>query len=287
VPKDKMHYASASGEVDKFVSHGPETGRLGGIVFSAGMASMSGTLIVTGGSRGIGAATCLRAARDGWSVVVNYNGSAEAAERVVQAILKDGGKAVALQADVTKEDEVVALFDAAQVAFGPVTGLVNNAGIIDLKTQFADTSLARFERLMATNVTGAFLSAREAVRRMAKSRGGQGGVIVNLSSKAAVLGAPGEFVDYAMTKGAIDALTLGLGKEVAGDGIRVNGIRPGVIDTDMQAASGDPERARRIGKTVPMGREGQPEDIAEAVVWLLSAGSGYVTGVTIDVSGGR
>jgi NAD(P)-dependent dehydrogenase (short-subunit alcohol dehydrogenase family) len=248
---------------------------------------MSGTLLVTGGSRGIGAACCVRAARDGWAVAVNYNGSAEAAERVVAAIREAGGQAAAFKANVSDEAQVAALFDEAAAAFGPVAGLVNNAGIIDLKTAFADISAERFSRLMATNVTGAFLCAREAVRRMARSRGGNGGAIVNISSKAAVLGAPGDFVDYAMTKGAIDALTLGLGKEVAADGIRVNGIRPGLIETDMQAASGDPERARRLGRTVPMGREGQPEEIAEAVAWLLSPAAGYVTGVTFDVSGGR
>ncbi len=248
---------------------------------------MSGTLVVTGGSRGIGAACCLRAARDGWAVAVNYNGSAEAAERVAETICEAGGRAMALKADVSDEAQVSGLFDAAAAALGPVTGLVNNAGILDLKTAFADISVERFSRLMATNVTGAFLCAREAVRRMARSRGGSGGVVVNISSKAAVLGAPGDFVDYAMTKGAIDALTLGLGKEVAADGIRVNGVRPGLIETDMHAAAGDPERARRLGNTVPMGREGQPEEVAEAVAWLLSPAAGYVAGVTFDVSGGR
>jgi len=247
---------------------------------------MSDILIVTGGSRGIGAATCLRAARDGWSVVVNYQSNAAAAEAVVAEILASGGMAVAFQADVSVEAEVDGLFEFAS-QLGSLRGLVNNAGILKPATSFADISLARWQQIMAINLTGSFLCAREAVRRMALSRGGEGGAIVNLSSMAAVLGAAHEFVDYAASKGGVDSMTVGLAKEFAADGIRVNGVRPGLIDTEMQKSSGDDGRAQRLAGTVPMARVGRSAEVAEAVVWLLSNAASYMTGVTLNVSGGR
>lgn len=246
-----------------------------------------GTLIVTGGGRGIGAATAVLAAEAGWSVAVNFRDNAAAADQVVDAIAAAGGRAVALRADIAVEAEVEALFAAAQDRLGPIKGLVNNAGILQRAMPLAEMDLARWQRTLATNLTGAFLCARAAVRRMGFSRGGGGGAIVNLSSMAAILGGAGEFVDYAMSKGGIDALTLGLGREVAADGIRVNGVRPGLIDTDMQAASGDPDRAHRLAATVPMRRVGTAREVAEAIVWLLSPEAGYITATTITVSGGR
>ena len=244
-------------------------------------------LIVTGGARGIGAACARLAAASGWAVCVNYRSSAAAAEALVREIVGEGGRAIAHPGDIAVEADVAALFDAAQDAFGPVTGLVNNAGVLAQAMPLADMTLDRWNATLATNLTGAFLCAREAVRRMARSRGGQGGAIVNVSSMGAVLGSPGEFVDYAASKGGLDTLTVGLAKEVAADGIRVNGVRPGLIDTEIHAASGDPARAERLASSVPMQRVGTADEVARAVVWLLSEGASYSTGVTINVSGGR
>jgi NAD(P)-dependent dehydrogenase (short-subunit alcohol dehydrogenase family) len=204
-----------------------------------------------------------------------------------QGIEQAGGQAVAVACDVRREPDVIGLFDHAQAAFGPVSGLINNAGVLAPAARLAAMDLDRWNDTIATNLTGAFLCAREAVRRMATSTGGIGGAIVNLSSMAAVLGAPNEFIDYAASKGAIDTLTIGLAKEVAAEGIRVNGVRPGLIDTAIHAASGDPDRAARLVPGVPMQRTGTPEEVAHAVVWLLSDEASYCTGVTIDVSGGR
>lgn len=246
---------------------------------------MTGNLIVTGGARGIGAACARLAAQRGWSVVVNYNASSEAAEAVVAGIAAAGGTAVAIKGDVAKEADVVALFDAAEAAFGPVRGLINNAGILDRAATLAEIGLARWERTLSVNATGSFLAAREAVRRML--RHALGGAIVNMSSMAAPLGAANEFVDYAASKGAVESMTIGLSKEVAAFGIRVNAIRPGLIDTDMQRASGEADRLIRLMATVPMGRAGRADEVAEAAIWLLSDAASYVTGAILPVSGGR
>ncbi|MBC7477206.1 MAG: SDR family oxidoreductase [Pseudorhodobacter sp.] len=238
---------------------------------------MDRVLVITGGSRGIGAACARRAVRDGWQVVVNYNRDAAAAETVVAGIRALGGVAVAVRADVAVEADIVALFDAAE-GLGPVCGLINNAGIIQLAGPLADMTLDRWQQTLLVNATGSFLAAREAVRRM-----GRGGAIVNMSSMAAPLGAAHEFVDYAASKGAVESMTIGLAREVAGLGIRVNAVRPGLIDTEMQQGN----RLERLVGTVPMGRVGRAEEVAEAVVWLLSDGASYITGAILPVSGGR
>lgn len=246
---------------------------------------MQPVLLVTGASRGIGAACAVLAARSGWQVAVNYNSSATAAQTVVASIRAAGGVAQAFPGNVAVEAEVLALFDAVEAALGPVTGLINNAGILSPASPFAEIDLPRWERIFATNATGSFLVAREAVRRMLATL--QGGSIVNMSSMAAPLGAPGEFVDYAATKGAVESMTIGLAREVAARGIRVNAVRPGLIDTDMQQATGVPDRAGRLMSTVPMGRVGRAEEVAEAAVFLLSDAASYITGAILPVSGGR
>jgi NAD(P)-dependent dehydrogenase (short-subunit alcohol dehydrogenase family) len=244
-------------------------------------------VIVTGGSRGIGAAVAKLAARDGWAVAVNYLRDRVSADEVVAEIVRWGGRAVACPANVAVEAEVQRLFADVGARLGPVRGLVNNAGILRPRTFATDISLTRWTEIFATNVLGTFLCAREAARIMSTRLGGSGGAIVNLSSMAAVHGAPADAVDYAASKGAIDTLTIGLGRELASEGIRVNAIRPGLIDTEMQIDSGDPERARRLAPTVPMRRVGTVEEIAEAVVWLLSDKASYCTGAILTVSGGR
>jgi NAD(P)-dependent dehydrogenase (short-subunit alcohol dehydrogenase family) len=248
---------------------------------------MTPTVIVTGGSRGIGAATSKLAAQRGYAVCVNFAHDRAAADAVVAAIAAGGGKAVAIQADVTVEADVKRLFDECTGVLGTVTALVNNAGILETQMRLEDMDAARFERVFAANITGVFLCSREAVRRMAKKNGGAGGAIVNVSSRASKLGSPGEYVDYAASKGAIDSLTIGLAREVAGDGIRVNAVRPGVIYTGIHASGGEPGRVDRVKAAVPMKRGGEPEEVARAILWLLSDEASYSTGAFIDVSGGR
>ena len=250
------------------------------------MAGSRGAIVVTGGGRGIGAATARLAAAHGYSVCVNYLRDAAAAAKVVAGIEAAGGRAVAVQGDVAVETDVVRLFDRA-AGLGPVTALVNNAGILERQTRLDDMDAGRFTRVFATNITGSFLCAREAVRRMSTRHGGSGGGIVNVSSMAAKLGAPGEYVDYAASKGAIDTLTVGLAREVAEEGIRVNAVRPGVIATEIHASGGEPGRVERVKLAVPMKRGGEPEEVARAILWLLSDESSYSTGAFIDVSGGR
>jgi len=244
-------------------------------------------VIVTGGSRGIGAATAALAGSLGYAVGVNYRSNRRAADDVVAAVERAGGRAVAVAADVASESEVVRLFEQVEAALGRPTALVNNAGILERQSRVVDLDAARLGRVFAVNVTGAFLCAREAVRRMSTAHGGRGGAIVNVSSRAAVLGSPGEYVDYAASKAALDALTIGLAKEVAAEGIRVNGVRPGVVHTEIHAAGGEPGRVERLAPTIPMGRGGQPAEIAQAILWLLSDEASYTTGAILDVGGGR
>ena len=246
-----------------------------------------GTAIITGGSRGIGAACARLAAQAGWNVCVNYTSNVDAANAVVAEVEAAGAQGLAVKADVADEAQVTTMFAVAAKALGPVTALVNNAGILENQMPLAEMSATRFARVFSVNITGALLCAREAVRVMATSRGGPGGVIVNMSSAAARLGSPNEYVDYAASKGAIDTLTIGLSKEVGGDGIRVNAVRPGLILTDIHASGGDPDRATRLGSGVPMGRPGTAEEVAETVLWLMSDKSSYVNGALIDVTGGR
>ena len=246
----------------------------------------AGVMLITGGGRGIGAATARLAAQRGYAVCVNYLRNRDAAERLVGEIEKSGGRAKAVAGDVAREADVIRMFDEAQ-KLGTLAALVNNAGILERQTRLDDMEAARFERVFATNITGAFLCAREAVRRMSTRHGGKGGAIVNVSSMASRLGSPGEYVDYAASKGAIDALTIGLAKEVAAEGIRVNAVRPGVIYTEIHASGGEPGRVDRVKSAVPMQRGGQPEEVARAILWLASSEASYSTGTFIDVSGGR
>jgi len=248
---------------------------------------MNKIMIVTGGSRGIGAATALLAAQRGYAVCVNYLHNREAADRIVLAIEQIGRHAIAVAADVASEPDVVRLFEKVDRELGPVTALVNNAGILEKQTRLDGIDAARLQRVFATNVTGSFLCAREAVRRMSTSRGGGGGGIVNVSSRASQLGSPGEYIDYAASKGAVDSLTIGLAKEVAEEGIRVNGVRPGFIYTDMHASGGEPDRVDRVKTSAPMKRGGTAEEVASAILWLLSEEASYTTGTFVEVSGGR
>jgi NAD(P)-dependent dehydrogenase (short-subunit alcohol dehydrogenase family) len=246
-----------------------------------------GVLLITGGSRGIGAATAKLAASRGWRVCLSYVRDDSAAKEVVRAITGAGGEALAVRADMRREAEIVALFDDAERAFGPVTGLVNNAGITGRIGPLPEAAPETIREVVEVNVTGAILAAREAVLRMSTARGGAGGAIVNISSGAASLGSPGEYVHYAASKGAIDTFTLGLAREVARDGIRVNAVAPGLILTDIHAAGGEPGRAERIAPTVPMGRPGAPEEVAEPILFLLSPAASYITGAVLRVAGGR
>ncbi len=248
---------------------------------------MKRVLLITGGSRGIGAATALLAAQDGWAVAVNYANNQAAANQVVQAIAQAGGQAIAVQGDVADEAQIVRMFATVDQQLGPVTGLVNNAGVVDVTARVEDMSWERLERMMRINVLGSFACAKEAIHRMSTRHGGQGGVIVNLSSVAARLGAPGQYVDYAASKGAIDTFTVGLAKELATENIRVNAVRPGVIDTDIHASGGLPNRARDLAPLIPMQRAGTAEEIAASIVWLLSDKASYVTGTCLDAGGGR
>jgi NAD(P)-dependent dehydrogenase (short-subunit alcohol dehydrogenase family) len=243
-------------------------------------------VIITGGSRGIGRAAALKAAAAGFKVVVGYASNEAAANEVVTAIEATNGKAIAVKCDVGEEADILALFKAAD-AFGPLGALVNNAGIVGPSLRVEDMTAERINRMLAVNVTGSFLCAREAVKRMSTRHGGQGGVIVNLSSVAAKLGSANTYVDYAASKGAIDTFTIGLSQEVAAEGIRVVGIRPGLIDTDIHASGGEPDRAHRLAHNVPMKRVGTADEIANAIVWLLSDEASYVTSSILDVSGGR
>jgi NAD(P)-dependent dehydrogenase (short-subunit alcohol dehydrogenase family) len=251
------------------------------------MSATKKVLLVTGGSRGIGAATSRLAAKAGYRVAVNYASNEAAATALVAAIAQDGGEALAIKGDVGSEADIQAMFGRIDHAFGPLDALVNNAGVVDRRARVDEMSGARLERMMRINVIGSMLCAREAVKRMSTSHGGKGGAIVNISSIAARIGGPGEYVDYAASKGAIDTFTVGLAQEVAQEGIRVNAVRAGYIYTEMHASGGEPGRVDRVKAFVPLRRGGQPEEVAEAVLWLLSDASAFTTGSFIDVTGGR
>ncbi len=244
-------------------------------------------LVVTGGGRGIGAATARLAAARGYAVCVNYRVNSHAAEGVVRDITTSGGQAIAVQADVAIERDVLRLFELVDQRLGPLTALVNNAGVLEPQMRVEAMDADRISRVLATNVTGTLLCAREAIRRMSTARGGRGGAIVNVSSMASRIGSPGEYVDYAASKGAVDSLTIGLAHEVAQEGIRVNAVRPGIIYTEIHASGGEPGRVDRVKGFVPLRRGGQPDEVARAILWLLSSESSYSTGAFIDVSGGR
>jgi NAD(P)-dependent dehydrogenase (short-subunit alcohol dehydrogenase family) len=245
------------------------------------------TVLVTGGSRGIGAAAAVLCAERGWAVAVNYTNDATAAQAVVARIRAAGGTALAVQADVSDEAQVLAMFATVERELPPLGALVNNAGVVDVPARVDAMSLQRLQRMFAINVFGTFMCSREAVKRLSTRHGGTGGAIVNLSSVAARLGAPGQYVDYAAAKGAIDSFTVGLAKELALEGIRVNAVRPGIIATDIHASGGQPDRAREMAPMVPVQRAGSAEEVAQAIVWLLSDAASYTTASTIDVTGGR
>ena len=248
---------------------------------------MEQVLLVTGASRGIGAATAVLAARAGWAVAVNYTANPDAADKVVRQIGDAGGKAIALQADVSDEQQVLAMFQRIDAELGRLTGLVNNAGVVDVTARVDEMSVARIRRMFDINVIGSMVCAREAVLRMSTRHGGSGGSIVNVSSAASRLGGSGQYVDYAAAKGAIDAFTIGLAKEVAAEGIRVNAVRPGLIETEIHASGGNPGRVAKLAHLVPMQRGGTPDEVAQAIVWLLSPAASYTTMALLDVTGGR
>jgi NAD(P)-dependent dehydrogenase (short-subunit alcohol dehydrogenase family) len=248
---------------------------------------MPGVVMITGGGRGIGAATARLAAQRGHAVCVNFLRQEAAAQAVVQDIARAGGRAAAVRGDVSVEEDVVRMFAECDRALGPLAGLVNNAGIVDRQVRVEAMDATRLQRMFSINVVGAFLCAREAIRRMSTRHGGRGGAIVNVSSGASRLGSPGEYVDYAASKGAIDTMTIGLAKELAADGIRVNCVRPGFVHTDIHASGGEPNRIERLRESIPMKRGGDPEEVARAVLWLLSDEASYSTGAILDVTGGR
>ncbi|WP_372658760.1 SDR family oxidoreductase [Hydrogenophaga sp.] len=248
---------------------------------------MDKVLLVTGGSRGIGAATAWLAAQQGWAVAVNYTANSLAADEVVRRIRAQGGNAITVQADVADEAQVLKMFEKVDAKLGRITGLVNNAGVVDASARIDEMSVARWRRMFDINVIGSMLCAREAVRRMSTRHGGAGGAIVNLSSAASRLGSPGQYVDYAAAKGAVDAFTIGLAKEVAAEGIRVNAVRPGLIETEIHASGGLPDRVKDLQHLVPMQRGGSADEVAQAILWLLSDAASYTTMSLLDVSGGR
>jgi NAD(P)-dependent dehydrogenase (short-subunit alcohol dehydrogenase family) len=244
-------------------------------------------LLITGGSRGIGAATALLASKEGYAVAVNYRANSLAADEVVRQIQANGGKAMAVQADVAIEADIMVMFETVDLKFGPLSALVNNAGVVDAASRVDAMSGERLKRMFNINVIGSMICAREAVRRMSTKHGGKGGAIVNVSSIAASLGAAGQYVDYAASKGAIDTFTVGLGRELAAEGIRVNAVRPGVIDTEIHASGGQPDRAKTLASMLPMQRPGTAQEVAQAIVWLLSEQASYTTSSLLDISGGR
>jgi NAD(P)-dependent dehydrogenase (short-subunit alcohol dehydrogenase family) len=244
-------------------------------------------LLITGGSRGIGAATALLASKEGYAVAVNYRANSLAADEVVRQIQANGGMAMAVQGDVAIEADIMAMFETVDLKFGPLSALVNNAGVVDAASRVDAMSGERLKRMFDINVIGSMICAREAVRRMSTKHGGKGGAIVNVSSIAASLGAAGQYVDYAASKGAIDTFTVGLGRELAAEGIRVNAVRPGVIDTEIHASGGQPDRAKTLASVLPMQRPGTAQEVAQAIVWLLSEQASYTTSSLLDISGGR
>ncbi|MBX3621696.1 MAG: SDR family oxidoreductase [Rhizobacter sp.] len=245
------------------------------------------SVLITGGSRGIGAAAARLCGEQGWAVGVNYTRDAAAAQQVVDGLRASGVQAVALQADVADEAQVMAMFKRLDADLPPLAGLVNNAGVVDVAVRVDEITVARLKRMFDINIVGSFVCAREALRRMSTRHGGRGGAIVNISSAAARIGSPGTYVDYAASKGAIDTFTLGLAREVATEGVRVNAIRPGIIDTDIHASGGQPDRAHQSAALIPMQRPGTADEVAQAIVWLLSDAASYTTGAIVDVSGGR
>lgn len=248
---------------------------------------MSKVMLITGASRGIGAATAQLAAERGYALCLNYHHREDAARQVLHEARRLGVQSIAVQADISREDEVLNLFTALDREFGRLDVLVNNAGMLERQMRLEQMDAARWNRVLGANVIGSFLCAREAIKRMSTRHGGHGGAIINLSSAAARLGAPGEYIDYAAAKGAIDSMTLGLAKEVGGEGIRVNAVRPGVIHTDIHASGGEPDRIERVKTSVPLGRGGDAREVAEAILWLASEGASYTSGALLDVSGGR
>ncbi|MFZ2306512.1 MAG: SDR family oxidoreductase [Rhodoferax sp.] len=248
---------------------------------------MQPIVLITGASRGIGAATALLAAQKGYAVAVNYTSNSLAADEVVRQIRAGGGTAITVQADVAVEAQVLAMFEKVDARLGPLSALVNNAGIVDVACRVDGMDVARLQRMFTTNIIGSFVCAREAVKRLSTKYGGAGGSIVNVSSAAARIGSPGQYVDYAASKGAIDTFTLGLAKEVAAEGIRVNGVRPGIIDTDIHASGGEPGRAQRVAPQIPMQRPGTAQEVAQAILWLMGQEASYTTGALLDVAGGR